>query len=216
MRRTAAARARLRRAAARCAGARSARRHGGERRRSKPVRAPTCPWHPRHARRGARNDHGAPHPRPHFSRAGAHHPSPEICVGPAAPGMTRLTRCTAAGADRSGRAAPMGATSPAPRPAPPEEEPRFAWSGALCGYLGVGRQPAGRPPASARTPDPNWRAMLFAAAAAVLCCCTSPWNCGLGLSNYASDLGWSYGDSNPRPLACHESLTHPPTRPNTV
>jgi hypothetical protein len=25
---------------------------------------------------------------------------------------------------------------------------------------------------------------------------------GLGFSNYASDL-WSYGDSNPRPLACH-------------
>jgi hypothetical protein len=64
---------------------------GGER------RAPTCPWHPRHAQRGARHDHGAPHPRPHFSHAAsAHHPSQEICVGPAAPGMTSLTRCTAA------------------------------------------------------------------------------------------------------------------------
>jgi hypothetical protein len=24
---------------------------------------------------------------------------------------------------------------------------------------------------------------------------------------------WSYGDSNPRPLACHESLASPATRP---
>ena len=45
--------------------------------------------------------------------------------------------------------------------------------------------------------------MVFATAAAVLCCCTSPWNRGLRLSNYASYLWWSYGDSNPRPLACH-------------
>jgi hypothetical protein len=29
---------------------------------------------------------------------------------------------------------------------PPEEGPRFAWSGTLCGYLGLGRQPARRPP----------------------------------------------------------------------
>jgi transposase len=49
--------------------------------RPKPVRAPTCPRYPRHARTSA---------------ALAHHPSQEICVGPAAPGMTSLTRCTAA------------------------------------------------------------------------------------------------------------------------
>ena len=40
----------------------------------------------------------------------------------------------------------MSATSPASRPAPPAEEPRFAWPGTLCGYLGLGRQPARRPP----------------------------------------------------------------------
>ena len=68
-------------------------------------------------------------------------------------------------------------------------------------------------PSSARTPEPNWRATVVAAAAAVLCCCTRPWNHGLGASNYASDLGWSYGDSNPGPLACHESLASPATRP---
>src|ERR1017187_6059405 len=27
------------------------------------------------------------------------------------------------------------------------------------------------------------------------------------------ELVWSYGDSNPRPLACHESLASSPTRP---
>jgi hypothetical protein len=29
-----------------------------------------------------------------------------------------------------------------------------------------------------------------------------------GFSNYTSDL-WSYGDSNPRPLACHPAATRP-------
>src|ERR1035438_2514326 len=30
-----------------------------------------------------------------------------------------------------------------------------------------------------------------------------------GVSNYSSDQ-WSYGDSNPRPLACHPAATRPP------
>jgi hypothetical protein len=30
------------------------------------------------------------------------------------------------------------------------------------------------------------------------------------ISNFASELGWSYGDSNPRPLACHPAAAHPP------
>jgi hypothetical protein len=32
---------------------------------------------------------------------------------------------------------------------------------------------------------------------------------GLRFSNYIYDL-WSYGDSNPRPLACHHQAAHPP------
>jgi hypothetical protein len=63
-------------------------------------------------------------------------------------------------------------------------------------------------PAAASTAcelDPNWRAMASAAAAAVLSCCTRPWDRGLRISNYGSDLERSYGDSNPRPLACHAS-----------
>jgi hypothetical protein len=41
--------------------------------------------------------------------------------------------------------------------------------------------------------------------AAVLYCCTQL----SSRSNYASEL-WSYGDSNPRPLACHQHAGHPP------
>ena len=43
---------------------------------------------------------------------------------------------------------------------------------------------------------------------AVLCCCTRL-NPGLIFSNRTFDL-WSYGDSNSRPLACHQQATHPP------
>jgi hypothetical protein len=35
-------------------------------------------------------------------------------------------------------------------------------------------------------------------------------------SNSFCDLGWSYGDSNPRPLACHEVHTQPLTSPNAA
>ena len=62
----------------------------------------------------------------------------------------------------------MGATSPAPRPAPPEEEPRFAWSGTLCGYGGLWRQPARRPP-GIRT---NTRSELACDGFRCGCCCT--------------------------------------------
>ena len=106
--------------------------------------------------------------------------------------------------------APMRASHVDLGQGPREEEPRLAWSGSLSTYLRARAAADQAPPSTARKPDPNWRAMLFAAAAAVLCCCTSPWNRGLGLSNYASDLGWSYGDSNPRPLACHTAATRPP------
>jgi len=83
------------------------------------------------------------------------------------------------------RAVPMGATSLTRRSAPQQEGPIFAWSGKLCGYLRLRPQPTRPPPSSARTPDPNWRAMLFAAAAAVLCCCTRPRNPVIGFSNYS-------------------------------
>jgi hypothetical protein len=62
----------------------------------------------------------------------------------------------------------MGATSPAPRPAPPEEEPRCAWPGTLGGYLGLGRQPARRPPCI-RTDS---RSELACDAFRCGCCCT--------------------------------------------
>src|ERR1039458_2123831 len=32
---------------------------------------------------------------------------------------------------------------------------------------------------------------------------------GLRISNYGCELQWSYGDSNPRPLACHPVATRP-------
>src|ERR1039457_1888388 len=38
-------------------------------------------------------------------------------------------------------------------------------------------------------------------------------NPGLRFSNYGFELRWSYGDSNPRPLACHETLTGSLNRP---
>src|ERR1022692_4294088 len=103
----------------------------------------------------------------------------------------------------------MGATSLTRRSAPQQEEPRFAWSGELCGYLRLGPQPARQRPSSARTPDPNWRAMVFAAAAAVQ---------GLGTmwSDFriiVFDRVWSYGIRNPRPLACHETPAGSLTRP---
>jgi hypothetical protein len=37
-----------------------------------------------------------------------------------------------------------------------------------------------------------------------------PWTLGLRISDYVSELQWSYGDSNPRPLACHPAATRPP------
>src|SRR5450755_1437776 len=88
--------------------------------------------------------------------------------------MTCLIRCTAARAPckRSCGAVPMGATSLTRRPAPLQEEPRLAWSGATWAYLRLRKQPTRLRSSSARTPDPNWRAMLFARAAAVLCCRT--------------------------------------------
>ncbi len=65
-------------------------------------------------------------------------------------------------------AVPKRATSPAPRPAPPEERAPFAWSGALCGYLRLGRQPARRPP-DIRTDS---RSELACDAFRSGCCCT--------------------------------------------
>ena len=100
----------------------------------------------------------------------------------------------------------MGATSPAPRPAPPEEEPRFAWSGTLCGYLGLGRQPAGRPPCI-RT---DTRSEL--ACDAFLRCFAAVRAPGTMRSDFriiVFELVWSYGDSNPRPLPCHTAATRP-------
>jgi hypothetical protein len=90
-----------------------------------------------------------------------------------------------------------GVTSLTRRPAPQQEESRFAWSGVLCTDFSLEPQPARLPPSSAWTTDPNWRAMVFAAAAAVLCCCTRPWNRGLGISNYAFDLGGAMGIRTP-------------------
>jgi hypothetical protein len=129
--------------------------------------------------------------------------------------MASLTRCTAAKehADRSGRAVPKGPPRRYLGRRRRKRRPVFAWSGTLRGYLGLRPNRPGDRSASARTPDPNWRAMIFAAAAAVLCCCTRPWNHGLGLSNWDSDLEWSYGDSNPRPLACH-TVQHVHPRPS--
>jgi hypothetical protein len=83
--------------------------------------------------------------------------------------------------------------SPPPWSAPSEEGPRFAWSGALCGYLGLGRQPVRRPP-GIRTDSRAEQAcdalrrgcspqlLLYLAAV------PEPWSPGLGISSYNSDL----------------------------
>ena len=123
-------------------------------------------------------------------------PWPEICAGPAAPGLAGLTRCTAAkgtykwilqsnadGCQLTGTAA-----CAAPR--------RASFCLLRCTLRLLQARAAAALP-SAWTPDPNWRAMLFAAAAAVLCCCTSPWNRAIGISNYASDLGGAMGIRTP-------------------
>jgi hypothetical protein len=55
-----------------------------------------------------------------------------------------------------------------------------------------------------KRPDPNARTAAQSAAVAVSFCCT---RCSIR-SNFASEL-WSYGDSNPRPLACHPAATRP-------
>jgi hypothetical protein len=49
------------------------------------------------------------------------------------------------------------------RSAPPEKEPRFAWPGTLCGYLGLRRQPARRPPCirTVSTGHPDWAISLY-------------------------------------------------------
>ena len=62
--------------------------------RSTPVRART--YLRRRTWRGARRDRGAPHACQYFTRTSAAHPRSSPRVGPAAPGMTSLTRCTAA------------------------------------------------------------------------------------------------------------------------
>jgi hypothetical protein len=121
------------------------------------------------------------------ARTSAHHPAQEICVGPAAPGTISLTRCTAAkrhvqiGPAGPGRWVPPRRHLGRRRPKRSPVLPGQAHSAAIPGS--GGNRPGGRP-ASARTPDPNWRAMLFAAAAAVLCCCTKPWNPVIRFSNY--------------------------------
>jgi hypothetical protein len=74
------------------------------------------------------------------------------------------------------------------------------------GFTGsvAGRGPAGGA-SPARRPDSNRstvRLLLYFAAVLGL-------NPGLFFSNCVSEL-WSYGDSNPRPLACHQQATHPP------
>ena len=45
----------------------------------------------------------------------------------------------------------------------------------------------------------------------VLCCCTALGTAGSGIRNLCFDLRWSYGDSNPTPLACNQQATRPPT-----
>jgi hypothetical protein len=59
----------------------------------------------------------------------------------------------------------------------------------------------------ARWPDPNWctvrRLRYFAAVLA-------PKSWGSYIRFYGFELGWSYGDSNSGPLACHQQATHPP------
>ena len=61
---------------------------------STPVRART--YLRRRTWRGARRDRGAPNACQYFTRTSAAHPRSSPRVGPAAPGMTSLTRCTAA------------------------------------------------------------------------------------------------------------------------
>jgi hypothetical protein len=151
---------------------------------STPVRART--YLRRRTWRGARRDRGAPNACQYFTRTSAAHPRSSPRVGPAAPGMTSLTRCTAARDtckwDLRGRADGCHLTDTSACAAGGRAS--FCLVSPIWAYIQLRPQPARPPSSSARTPDPNWRAMLFAAAAAVLCCCTKPWNPVIRFSNY--------------------------------
>ena len=92
---------------------------------------------------------------------------------PRRPGMTSLTRCTAATGrcNWSCRAVPRWhRTATSVGTAAGRASSCLVWH--TLAYLRLRPQPARLPPSSARTADPNCRAMLFAPAAAVLNCYT--------------------------------------------
>jgi hypothetical protein len=59
-------------------------------------------------------------------------------------------------------------------------------------------------------PDTGCRTGTSCCCVAVFCCCTRPVNWGIRISNLSVLPGWSYGDSNPGPLACHQQAARPP------
>jgi len=84
---------------------------------------------------------------------------------------------------------------------------RSSWSASSEPIPGSGLSRPGQRASSARRPDPNWctaRSLLYFAAV------QGPRNLGSEIRFYDLDLLWSYGDSNPWPLACHQQAPRPP------
>jgi hypothetical protein len=131
--------------------------------------------------------------------------------GPAVPGMTSLTRCTAArGTCKWGlRAVPMGAT-PLTRRLRHRRK-----SLVLPGQPNLGLYPAQTAAGPGRRLHPHGlqirtgvrcfslRLLLYFAAV------PGPGTMGSGFRIIVFELVWSYGDSNPGPLACHAVATRP-------
>jgi hypothetical protein len=122
---------------------------------------------------------------------------------PGAPSAKWLTCCTCG--NRTPEQVNLAHASRRSTRGPPDQTPRgesrFSRSAARRsrGARSSGRRPASRPDRT-RT---NVR--LPPAGPAVLCRCTTRST----RSNQVPEM-WSYGDSNPRPLACHHRAGHPP------
>ena len=132
--------------------------------------------------------------------------------GPAAPGMTSLTRCTAARGtckwDLRGRADGCHLTDTSA--CATGGRASFCLVSPIWAYIQLRPQPA-RAAVFIRTDS---RSELACDAFRFGCCCTlllyetrEPYDQIFEL--WALKLVWSYGDSNPRPLACHTVATRP-------
>jgi hypothetical protein len=153
-------------------------------------------------RLGQRHDRGALHAREHRQPASADG-KPEIRHGPG--GLHHHLSCLLHGRQESARNGAL----PGPARSHADSTPNAMRGKGGTFFLVSPLRVSSRAPAGADGPEGLFDAevgseLLCGPPAAVL----AP-NPGFGFSNYASDL-WSYGDSNPGPLACHQQAAHPP------